>query len=84
MKARIIVIIGIIVVCCAMVTSSTWAQDNGNGTITVGGLVWLKDAGCFANMGWNAADLRAKSMASGQCSLTDQSVAGRWRLPSYQ
>jgi hypothetical protein len=60
--------------------------DNGNGTVTdkKSGLVWLKDANCLGIMNWfNAVDATA-NLASGQCGLTDGSVADDWRLPTQE
>lgn len=62
---------------------------NGDGTVTdnTTGLVWLQDANCFTvpDALWNADEARlelAPALASGQCGLSDGSVAGDWRLPS--
>ncbi len=75
--------IGIMVVCSLMVTSgAAWCGNNGNGTLTVNGLVWLKDAGCLGYMKWDSAMSRPKSLAHGQCGLTDNSKIGDWRLPT--
>lgn len=60
--------------------------DCGNGTVTdtVSGLIWLKNAECFGLMSWGGAMTSAKTLASGQCGLTDGSSAGDWRLPTVQ
>jgi len=73
-----------IMVCCGLLATSVaaWCGDNGNGTVTVNGLVWLKDAGCLGYMNWDTAMARPKSLADGQCGLTDKSKAGDWRLPA--
>jgi len=57
--------------------------DNGNGTIidTVTGLYWLKMADCI-NDTWSNAVAKVNLLASGQCGLTDGSVAGSWRMPN--
>jgi len=57
--------------------------DNGNGTVTDTNtnLVWLKNANCFGKITWQQAMDAAAALASGQCGLTDGSVAGQWRLP---
>jgi len=57
--------------------------DNANGTVTdmLTGLVWLRNANCFATT-WMQALGDANTLASGSCGLTDGSVAGDWRLPS--
>ena len=58
--------------------------DNQNGSITdnLTGLVWLKNAGCFSPADWSTALVAANQLASGQCSLTDGSTAGQWRMPN--
>jgi len=60
--------------------------DNENGTITDKntGLIWLKDANCLGIMNWFDATNATANLASGQCGLTDGSVAGDWRLPTQQ
>jgi len=63
------------------VSGAAWCGDNGNGTVTVNGQVWLKDAVCMGRMTWDDAMTRLKSLAHGQCGLTDNSKAGDWRLP---
>jgi hypothetical protein len=57
--------------------------DNGNGTVTdtVTGLAWLKQADCI-NQPWAAAVAAVNTLASGQCGLSDGSVAGNWRMPN--
>lgn len=59
-------------------------HDNGDGTVSdqLTGLVWLKNAACFAPASWAAAVADANQLASGQCGLTDGSAAGAWRLPN--
>ncbi len=58
--------------------------DNNDGTVTDGltGLVWMKNAGCFAPSNWYDALTEANQLASGQCGLTDGSTAGQWRMPN--
>jgi hypothetical protein len=58
--------------------------DNKDGTVTDGltGLVWMKNAGCFAPGNWAAALTAANQLASGQCGLSDGSTAGQWRMPN--
>lgn len=61
--------------------------DNLDGTVTdnLTGLIWLQDAFCgFAVKHWSAALSFANNLASGQCGLTDGSVAGDWRLPNVK
>ncbi len=63
---------------------STRFTDNNNGTVTDGltGLVWMKNAGCFAASNWSTALTSANQLANGQCGLTDGSTAGQWRMPN--
>ena len=58
--------------------------DDLNGTVSdrLTGLVWLKNAGCFAPSDWAAALAAANRLASGACGLSDASTAGQWRMPN--
>lgn len=58
--------------------------DNADGTVTdnLTGLVWLKNAGCSEGVTWAQALTAANGLQSGQCGLSDNSVAGQWRLPN--
>jgi hypothetical protein len=58
--------------------------DNLDGTVTdhLTGLVWLKDAGRFSTRGWNPALNACNNLADDGVGLTDDSVAGDWRLPN--
>ena len=58
--------------------------DNVNGTVTdnLTGLIWLKNANCFAGQAWQTALDSANSLASGSCGLSDGSAVGDWRLPN--
>jgi hypothetical protein len=58
--------------------------DNSDGTVTdcLTGLIWLKNAGCFVNQNWATAGSSAAGLSSGECGLTDGSIAGDWRLPT--
>jgi len=58
--------------------------DNINGTVTdnLTGLIWLKDANCFGERTWVQALADCNGLNSGECGLTDGSVAGDWRLPN--
>ena len=77
-KATIVVAVFFLI----MAAHGAWAADNGNGTVTVDGLVWLKDAGCLTRGSWDQVKSQAASLKSGQCGLTDGSSAGQWRLPT--
>lgn len=58
--------------------------DRINGTVkdNLTGLVWLRDANCFGIKNWADALISANALASGACGLTDDSTAGKWRLPN--
>lgn len=68
--------------------------SNSDGTVTdnLTGLLWLQDANCSETVGgiarstgaltWPEALTWSNTLASGNCGLTDGSVAGAWRLPS--
>lgn len=58
--------------------------DNLNGTVSdrLTGLVWLKNAGCYAPSDWSMALAAANRLASGACGLSDASAAGQWRMPN--
>jgi hypothetical protein len=58
--------------------------DNGDGTVTdnLTGLIWLKNADCFGGRKWEEALTDCNGLNSGECGLTDSSVAGDWRLPN--
>lgn len=58
--------------------------NNLDGTVTdhLTGLVWMRNAGCFAPASWSAALTAANQLASGACGLTDGSTAGQWRMPN--
>lgn len=60
--------------------------DNLDGTVTdnLTGLIWLKNADCFAQRTWNNALSYSNGIASGLCGLTDGSSAGQWRLSNYK
>jgi len=66
----------------------TWPNprftDNSNGTVTdnLTGLIWLKNANCFAQKNWTMALSEANGLASPSCDLSDGSTAGDWRLPN--
>ena len=60
-------------------------EDNGNGTVTDcrTGLIWLKNANCAKGvMSWDNAVTWATNLANGECSLSDGSSEGDWRLPT--
>lgn len=63
---------------------ATRFTDNLNGTISdhLTGLIWMKNAGCFAPTVWASALSDANQLASGACGLSDGSVPGDWRLPN--
>jgi Protein of unknown function (DUF1566) len=65
-------------------SAATRFTDNQDGTVTdtLTGLIWLKDAGCLGSDVWSRTLTAANQLASGSCGLSDQSVAGDWRLPN--
>ena len=56
----------------------------GNGTVTdtATGLIWLQQVDCISQRDYAAANSAVALLASGQCGLNDNSVAGDWRLPT--
>ena len=68
--------------------------DNKDGTVSdnLTGLIWLKDANCVdaaggiarggGSLNWPSALTWCNNLASGKCGLSDNSVAGDWRLPN--
>jgi len=58
--------------------------DCGNGTVTdqVTGLIWLKNSTCLTIADFATANQAAQGLKSGDCGLSDNSVAGQWRLPT--
>ena len=58
--------------------------DCGNGTVTdtVTGLIWLKNVTCLGSQNWASGNQAAAALTNGQCSLTDTSSPGDWRLPT--
>lgn len=48
------------------------------------GLIWLQNANCFSEQTWGNALASANALASGNCGLSDDSVAGDWRLPNVK
>lgn len=60
--------------------------DNGDGTITdnMTGLLWLEKNSCLSGVNWTSALDQVDNLASGQCSLTDGSQAGDWRVPNIR
>lgn len=74
--------------------SSPRFVENPDGTVTdnLTGLIWLKNANCTETVGgvvksagtltWTNALVWSNNLASGACGLTDNSVAGQWRLPN--
>jgi Protein of unknown function (DUF1566) len=65
-------------------SAATRFTDNQDGTITddLTGLIWLQDVGCLGLAAWSNALTSVNTLASGQCSLNDNSSAGTWRLPN--
>jgi hypothetical protein len=55
-----------------------------NGTVydSYKNLTWLKDANCYGALSLANATASVSALHSGQCGLTDSSLAGSWRLPT--
>ena len=78
----------------ASLPASQRFYDNGDGTVkdNLTGLIWLKNANCTDTVGgidksggsltWADALTWSNNLASGACSLSDGSTAGKWRLPN--
>ena len=60
--------------------------DNDDGTVldNLTNLVWLRNANCFGAQTLDNATLDAAGLKSGECGLTDDSVEGDWRLPTFE
>jgi len=60
--------------------------DNDDGTVSdnLTNLVWLRNANCFGAQTLDNATLDAAGLKSGECGLTDDSVEGDWRLPTFE
>jgi hypothetical protein len=60
--------------------------DCGNGTVhdTVTNLIWLKNANCYGQLYYAAANDAAAGLEDGECGLTDGSSPGDWRLPTKE
>lgn len=58
--------------------------DNRDGTVsdTLTGLIWLQDASCLGTELWLDALAAVNTLATGQCTLSDGSSSGSWRLPN--
>ncbi|MBV5337049.1 MAG: DUF1566 domain-containing protein [Deltaproteobacteria bacterium] len=78
MNKKIVIVLAI--AWLAIAATSAGAADNG--TVTINGLVWLKNTNCFNYLKWIAAKSAAESLKDGQCNLSDGSQAGQWRLPT--
>lgn len=48
------------------------------------GLIWLKNANCFGEQTWADALNDCNNLKDGSCGLTDNSIAGDWRLPNVK
>lgn len=77
--------------CSGTLDGTRWC-GNGDGTVTdmTTGLVWLQNANCFGIKKWielsgiyNDAHKAAGLLRSSDCGLSDGSVAGEWRLPTF-
>ncbi len=93
----LVIVLGFITILASSPTPTGGARftDMGNGTVKDedSGLIWLKNANCFVNFqgfdgygraDWDTAMQAADHLESGQCGLSDGSVAGNWRLPTIE
>ena len=56
-------------------------------TDRLSGRIWLQDSACLGLADWSTANDPSGpvgTLAGGQCGLTDESVAGQWRLPTRE
>jgi len=78
---------GLALIFSLLTVTTAWCGDNGNGTVTANGLVWLKDASCLGKKDWINASSAAQSLSATNaptaCNLKDGSASGQWRLPSF-
>lgn len=82
MKKLLCILLLATCLCTPTIMSSAWAGDDG--TITINGLVWLKNATCLGWNSWWSAKNDVARLQSGMCGLSDKSTAGQWRLPTPQ
>jgi hypothetical protein len=68
---------------CFSLTQRFVDCNNGTVTDTQTGLIWLKNANCFEQQNWKAANESAANLSSGSCGLSDGSREGDWRLPTW-
>lgn len=80
MKKKIVTVLGTVAACYLVIATAVWAGDNG--TLTIGGKIWLKKADCGGMMSLSSAGSYAGALASGACGLNDGSRAGQWRVPT--
>lgn len=66
----------------ATLPSPRFTSSDGTVTDNLTGLIWLKNANCFATRDWTTALLDTNNLSNGTCGLTDGSSAGDWRLPN--
>jgi uncharacterized protein DUF1566/centrosomal CEP192-like protein len=62
--------------------SPRFTAENGAVTDNLTGLIWLQNANCFGSKKWADALSSANNLENGMCSLSDNSTAGQWRLPT--
>jgi hypothetical protein len=60
--------------------------DVGDGTVidNLTGLIWLKDANCFGERTFAQALSDCNTLEHRACGLSDDSIAGDWRLPNVK
>ncbi len=80
----VFVVVGLLLPVLSSADEKPRFTDLGNGTIRDNntGLIWLKNAKCFRWKNFHKAMELVDELRSGQCGLSDGSIAGDWRLPS--
>ncbi len=80
----VFVVVGLLLPVLSSADEKPRFTDLGNGTIRDNntGLIWLKNAKCFRWKNFHKAMELVDELRSGQCGLSDGSIAGDWRLPT--
>ena len=68
----------------ALAQPAFYGQRRRYGVDNLTGLIWLMNANCDGAKTWADALTYSNNLASGNCGLTDGSVAGDWRLPNVK
>lgn len=83
---RLITTLAAVAFTFAITTGAVYANSTvplpDDGTVRTGNLVWLKNANCYGKVESFYTKMKAASLKSGDCGLTDKSTAGQWRVPT--